>query len=408
MNKIKIGLFGHYGNNNIGDESIILAVFQNLKQRLPEAEIIGFSLTPEDSKKRLGIDSYPIRYQSQDRKADRSDFINSINNLLAYKMIERPIKELRFLIRVFRRLKNLDLLVVCGSNQFIDTFGGLRGYPYTILKWVLLSRLRGVKVAFASVGAGPIENPATYRLLKPALLRADYLSYRDQGSKEYIESHIPELDGNICPDLAHALTTTPAVVKKETDKVVVGVNPIPIFDRRYWYIGNEEKYRRYVSELTLFTKNLIDSGYRVRLFNTHPKDILVINDIVTELREMGELQNGVPEVVQITTVEQLLNVIASLNVVVATRFHANVLPLRLGIPVLGICYYRKTKELLIDMGLEDFHVDVQDFTHRDLKSKMDLILKNSEELKRKVESNFQHYKVMLDEQFDKITDLVKK
>jgi len=39
-----IGIIGHVGNQNLGDESIIAAVIQNMRRRYPDAEINGFSL----------------------------------------------------------------------------------------------------------------------------------------------------------------------------------------------------------------------------------------------------------------------------------------------------------------------------------------------------------------------------
>jgi polysaccharide pyruvyl transferase WcaK-like protein len=48
----KIGVFGHVGNENLGDEAIIAAVIQNIRRRYPNAEIYGFTINPEDTRKR--------------------------------------------------------------------------------------------------------------------------------------------------------------------------------------------------------------------------------------------------------------------------------------------------------------------------------------------------------------------
>ena len=57
----RIGVFGHVGNGNLGDEAIISVVIQNIKRRYPVAEIYGFTLKPEDTRERHKIAAFPIR-----------------------------------------------------------------------------------------------------------------------------------------------------------------------------------------------------------------------------------------------------------------------------------------------------------------------------------------------------------
>src|SRR5580692_8203899 len=57
----KIGIFGHVGTQNLGDETIIAAVIQNIRLRYPDAEIRAFTFNPEDTNLRHGIASFPIR-----------------------------------------------------------------------------------------------------------------------------------------------------------------------------------------------------------------------------------------------------------------------------------------------------------------------------------------------------------
>ena len=59
---MRIGVFGHYGNQNLGDEAITTATIQHIKQHIPNADIVGFSVKPDDTSKRHNIVSYPIRY----------------------------------------------------------------------------------------------------------------------------------------------------------------------------------------------------------------------------------------------------------------------------------------------------------------------------------------------------------
>ena len=53
---MRIALVGHYGAGNIGDEATIEALIEALRDRLPDATIVGVSANPADTRRRHGID----------------------------------------------------------------------------------------------------------------------------------------------------------------------------------------------------------------------------------------------------------------------------------------------------------------------------------------------------------------
>jgi polysaccharide pyruvyl transferase WcaK-like protein len=57
----RVGIFGHVGNGNLGDEAIVSVVIENIRRRYPSAEILGFTLKPEDTVLRHKIAAFPIR-----------------------------------------------------------------------------------------------------------------------------------------------------------------------------------------------------------------------------------------------------------------------------------------------------------------------------------------------------------
>ena len=60
-----VGIFGHYGNHNLGDESIIQASISQVRKRLPAVEVCCFSLRPGDSSRRHQVEAYSIRHCTQ-------------------------------------------------------------------------------------------------------------------------------------------------------------------------------------------------------------------------------------------------------------------------------------------------------------------------------------------------------
>ena len=59
----RIGLLHHVGGGNLGDDATQDAVMQNIRDRWPDAVLIGLSMNPADTEKRHGIPSYAIRRQ---------------------------------------------------------------------------------------------------------------------------------------------------------------------------------------------------------------------------------------------------------------------------------------------------------------------------------------------------------
>ena len=96
-------------------------------------------------------------------------------------------EESREYIRAWRTLKGTDMFIIPGTGLLTDAFG-LSGWgPYGVFKWSLMARLRGCRVMFVSVGAGPVRSAPGRFLVRSALSLADYRSYRDAPSKEVVQ-----------------------------------------------------------------------------------------------------------------------------------------------------------------------------------------------------------------------------
>lgn len=439
---VRIGIFGHYGNQNLGDESIIEAVIHNLKTKVPNCEIVCLSIDPFDSQRRHRTDAFPIRNREEffERVADPAPVeVSSTIPAMSYSGIRQkhPFKqrlkstpllgtairkaitvrnglitfgqEIVFLKRAHACVKSLDLVLVTGSNQFLDNFGGPFGFPYTLLKWTALAKSNGVKVAFISVGAGPLDHPLSFRLLKWTLNRADYVSVRDEGSRTLLKSRTG-IEPAVFPDLAHSLTgsTGDTRTAEPGKRRTVAVNPMPVYDSRYWYTADHDKYSAYIDKLCDLCVAVLEDGHQLELFSTQRKDEDVIDDILARLRNHDQFNQWVQQIqtTRNSEVSGLMETLRMADIVVATRFHGALLPLQLGVPVLGICYYRKTAELLQDVGLGDYHLDLDNFSSTALIEKYRLLLKNSDALSKALESPLKRYRHLLDDQYGAIANLL--
>lgn len=454
-----IGVFGHYGNRNLGDESIISATFEQIKKRFPEAEINCFSLRPDDTAGRHGVPAYRIRYidnghdnlvlpgqqaesatlpwnvYAQQRRDAEIEAQNPKNGsdvqnvrglkerLKAMPVIGRAVRfairvlhksqdlvnELGFLVSSYRYLKKFDLLIITGSNQFLDNFGGPWEFPYTLLKWSLMAKLTGTKLAFVSVGANPLEFPMSRKMIHLALKRADYISYRDEASRNLIEDGKTKFKGTVFPDLAFGLDCKVSNNPEITHKPVVGINPMPVYDYRYWCERDDGKYHNYVVNLARFTELLIEQEYPFFLFATMWRDedviIDILNEIKPELRKKVEESNIIRHSEQL---DQLMDILQEADIIVATRFHGTLLPLLVDTPVLGISYYRKNIDLMNNMGLSAYYEELEQCDVDELWKKFILLVDNLPKEREKIRIRTAEYRDLVGRQWDQVMGLIER
>ncbi len=439
-----IGVFGHYGNQNLGDEAITTAVIQHVIRHWPAARIRGFSVNPADTSERYQVPAFPIRRpvhvsggnksvaESSRAEAKLVGKSRARHRLAAVKsalkqipLLKRAIraagwllrlppelmKELRFLRDSYRRLREVDLLLISGSNQFLDNFGGPMGFPYTLLKWSVLAKLAGCKLAFVSVGAGPIDALSSRLMVRFALLFSDYLSFRDEASKRLIETVGLRGRGLVYPDLAHGLLPDAVPfsqgVGANPERPTVGINPMPMYDSRYWCVTDDNKYRDYVSRLAEVAAALRRGGYPLFFFATQPKDENVIHDVLDSLEKtLGGAVDREISIRRSDSVHGLMRVLSSADLIIATRFHGTLLALLAERPVLGVCYYRKTRDLLREMGQEDYAVDLEDFTVADVLRRLKRLENNRLAEAEKIRRKNQEYSLALANQYERVFGLL--
>ena len=296
------------------------------------------------------------------------------------------------------------MLIIAGSNQFLDNFGGPWAFPYTLLKWSIVCRLAGCRLFFVSVGAGPLDAALSRTMVRACLPLADYVSFRDVGSRRLIVGDKPSSDWPVYPDLAHSLRFRAASRgsnhPRANGKPVVGINPVPLYDDRYWCSPDRERYRAFVNQLAAFTNRLLRDGYPVFFFPTHPKDADVAKDVINAVRASAPRSEIAPlEIRRPRTSQELMSVIAEADIVVASRFHGILLALHAWKPVLAICYYRKARELMRELEQEQSAADLDELDAEDLWGRSTLLEQRAAEAQERIEALESKWREALEQQY---------
>jgi polysaccharide pyruvyl transferase WcaK-like protein len=436
----KIGVFNHGGTKNLGDEALLAAVIQNSRRRAPGAEIIGFTINPEDTHQRHGIPCFPIRRMASTKpgvpapassatdspqvvqKPVKRSFGQTLKNAIKTIPGVRPLvsglwhgtkavisipAELKFLFDSYRRLKDVDLLLAAGGQQLNDGYGGAWGFPFTLLKWTILAKCTGTKVALLSVGAGPLELPLSKFFVKCTLGMVNYRSYRDAISSRMMESMRVKGSHPVYPDLVYSLQLpSPNPPEESNRRVVVGTNTVPFFDGRYWPTPDPARYQDYVRKVARFAEWLDKSGHAVLFFPTQVRaDTLTINDIRQAMNGSGHSQNmltGRP----VNVLEDLVSEISRADLVVANRYHGILISLVLNKPVLGVAYHEKSRALLEQAGQGDYVLNIENFKVEDLVERFQAMEANAPALKKQIAERLAPLRQALDEQYDKVFRMI--
>lgn len=455
----RVGVMGHFGDSNLGDEAIIEAFVTRLRREWPAVELRIFSMHPGDSRRRYRCESHSLRLATEFEQEFRPliDFMESwhasgegsaaggvapaaaedgrpprhpalarcvdwldrvvprgrLRSTAAsvVRTVAGAARELAFLRRSFGRVRGLDVMFVTGSNQFLDNFGGPWGFPYTLLKWTLMCRLRGCRVAFVSVGAGPLDRRASHWMVARAIGLSDYVSFRDEGSRRLILEATGH-DGVVLPDLAHSLHADPDPAlaassrgPEATGALRIAINAMPVHDPRYWHRPDPVKYERYVAALSTVCRGLASRGHDITFFATQFPDANVAVDVAraTASAPVAPWPVAVP-----MTVQELLGVLRGADIVVATRFHGILLSLLMERPTVGICYYRKSRELLAEAGLAAYAFDIDDFDAAALEAAVVRIIEERRAVVGTVASRSAAYREALERQYVQLFDLVRR
>jgi len=438
-----VALLGHTGNENLGDEAITEATIENLSKRLPGVTFKLFSIVPTDTQARHGYPAYPLRptedatissllyrnwtavksgggglaplYEREGWDYTEVVWAPTIKNRIRL-MLDLTLNafalwrnERRFDRENLARLEGVDLMVFTGSNQFLDNFGGPWAFPFTLKRWAKLAHRSATPLAFASIGAGPIYDESSIKMIRDALSHADYVSVRDKPSKALLQRGGCKNEIHVAPDLAFSLPERVAAKPVDWSRPVIAINPMPIYSSVYWYVSDPEQYENFVNALADIALHLRDADLPFFFFSTQPKDQLVMDDVFARLAERGHTDFDAASLMRISeNVGELQGVLGSADIIVATRFHGTVIGLHSKKMVMSTSYYRKAADVLEEFGLGDYAFQIEDLKSADVISRIEQLMERHTDHETKVESMQQRYQQELDTQYDALAKLIKR
>jgi len=420
---MRIGLLDHMGFGNLGDAAILESFIQNIRERLPDVDIVAFSADPEDTSARHKIPCHPIRNNCRMKRRSGSVAANqeatsrlrtAFKKAIQHSSLLRAVidrtnnisSELAHLIRSYQRIYSLDLLVISGGGQLCDLW---HDQPYNVFKFCLLARLAHTPVYIVGVGADRLQSRRGRLFARWSVALSDYTSFRDIESRTLMQNLGCKALTHVCPDPAYALIASAAYVPTQTlpPRRIVGLNPMGFCDPRMWPRADPAEYRRYLDKLTAFAIWLLTNGYDVQLFSS---------DIGVDRFAIDDLERSVKDAISpemharvgcdtACTLDGLLTQMARLDIVVTPKFHGVVFSHMLARPVVALSYMPKIAYLMRRAGCETLCLDIDRFTTDELISAFIAAANQYERLQAQVRQLAADYRSDLTREFDRLCSM---
>ena len=339
----RIVISGYYGFNNIGDESILKAVVDNLRDRIEDIDITVLSQNPESTREKFGV-----------------------------KAVDRMS-----VAQIVKSIARSDLLISGGGSLLQDVTSKRSILYYLAVMWIAL--FFGKKVFIYSQGIGPVNSGLNRRLMIKTLRKVDYIVVRDEGSREFL------LDCGLSPE--KMIVTADPVIRIKPPDLEEGRKILKEADFDFSTdtpkigiaIKGKLKDEDFLSEVCCGIKGLI-SRYdaRIVLIPFHFSEDMPITEEIQ--RRIGD---NVTCIKKKCLTEEMLSIIGNMDLLVGVRLHSLIHSAIMEVPMIGISYDPKVNSFMKSMDLRAM-CSVYDFKGEYLLEEYDKVMENKEALLDKV------------------------
>lgn len=305
---MKILISGYYGSKNGGDEAMLAAMLEVLREMDGNISATVISLNPEYTKRRHKVD--------------------------AVKWLD--------IFSIVRKILAADLLISGGGSLLQNVTSRRSLYYY--LGIIFLAKMFGCKVMLYAQGIGPIRGTFAQKLMNWIVNRVDLITVRDNGSLEELKNLKISRPPIFCTaDPVLAIKPVPLTFGKkilaryniQPNKKIIGVAV------RRWM-----NWQNCQAALAVALDKLIDEINAEIIFipMQFPEDIKAA-------KSTAELMKNPCTVLEdeFSTAE-ILSLVGCTNVLISIRLHALIFAGVMSVPMLGISYDPKIERFLDSIG----------------------------------------------------------
>lgn len=358
---------GYYGFNNIGDESILRTVIDNLREKLPQTDITVLSQSPAQTSEKYGV-----------KAAARMD----------------PWA-------ILRSVRQCDMLISGGGSLLQDATSSRSILYYLFL--LRLAQLMRKRTFIYSQGIGPITSPRNRRYTAKVLRKADGIVVRDSKSRSLLlELGVPDRLIHVTADPVIRVKAPDAALgekilesegcPRHTGQLTVG-----------WAVRARKPNKAFLEEVRRSIVWLREEwgAQSVLIPFFYDEDLCVCKSIAGDLDgKAGCLQNKYLS-------EETLSIIGCMDVLVGVRLHSLIYSAIMGVPMIGVSYDPKVDSFLSSIG-QPTPFTVEDFSLEKFKEAFRQTMDHREEIRRTTAQHLDSLRAKLDRNEDLIKAIMEQ
>ncbi|OGS20182.1 MAG: polysaccharide pyruvyl transferase CsaB [Elusimicrobia bacterium RIFOXYA2_FULL_39_19] len=306
---VKVLICGYFGFNNAGDELILSSVINNLKRKADKIE-------------------FEVMY----RKGVNSPFLNAIKTVNRWRIDD-----------VINAIFKNDIVIFCGG-LFQDVTGSLSLYYYLAL--ITLAKLTGKKVMLCGVDFVPIKKSKNKILIWAVLRFVNVLTVRSEGSKKFLEENY----------ITNTVLTADVVFSlRESNQVLYSKNKINRIAVALKAPENKTNYEEEVKKIVSLCKVVhqkVKAEFVFVPFHLE-RDYNMSVEVLKQLDFKCMITRWINP-------ESLFGIIENTDLLISQRFHALVIGIMSGIPVVGISKDSKLEYFLTEFGYKNYFLKTLD------------------------------------------------
>ena len=364
---IQILISGYYGFNNIGDESILRAVVDNLRCKLNDIEITVLSQNPDSTAQKYGV--------------------HSVNR--------KSVKD------IIKAVRKCDLLISGGGSLLQDVTSKKSILYYLMIMWTAFFFRK--RVFIYSQGIGPILSKLNRKLTAATLRQTHGIVVRDEASKELlIEIGIKGERIIVTADPVLRIKQAELSVGREI-LIKEGFTPDPGRMSVGFAIREKKTDSNFVDEICISIRRLIDEYQaQIVLIPFHySEDMAVIEEIQTRLG------NEVCCIRHKYLTNEMLSIIGNMDILVGVRLHALIHAAIMDVPMIAISYDPKINSFMHSIDMKAM-CSVYDFKNDFFIEEFDKTVNRAAAIKDKVRNRIEVLIKKLDHNEELIQELMKQ
>lgn len=317
----RILISGYYGFNNIGDESILRTMIDNLREKFDDIEITVLSQDPKDTMEKYGVHA-----------------------------VERMS-----LLQIVKAVRRCDLLIFGGGSLLQDVTSSTSIFYYLAI--IRMAQLFKKKVLLYSQGVGPIRRGFNRWLTSRYLKKVDEIAVRDEASARLLkEIGVGEDKISVTADpvmrarrgdIEKGKALLNAIGRREDD-------PRPLVG---WAIKSADPNAAFLDEIAKSIRWLKEEhGVDSVLIPFHYEQDAVVVKAISE-----KLDGDVYAITKKYLSDEMLSIIGNLDLLVGVRLHSLIFASIMDVPAIAVSYDPKIDAFMESVGGKCV-ADVHNFT----------------------------------------------